>query len=121
MGTMVGVTGSIAAAGTRAYGGRGRWSTVRIETEGPVYVGRVYVPETKRRLSDVLSDDRPFISLTEVSINDSEIIEPFVAVNKHYIRTVRILHEGDAEVMPASSGTRPGGRLPVCGSAPSRA
>ena len=78
---------------------RARWATVRIETEGGVYVGRVYVPETKKRLSDVLCDDRPFINLTEVSLNDGESVEPFVAINKRYVRTVRVLHEGDADVV----------------------
>jgi hypothetical protein len=78
---------------------RARWATVRIETEGGVYVGRVYVPETKKRLSDVLCDDRPFINLTEVSLNDGETVEAFVAVNKNYVRTVRVLHEGEADVV----------------------
>jgi hypothetical protein len=63
-------------------------------------VGRVYVPETKKRLSDVLCDDRPFVNLTEVTINESEAIEPFVAVNKRFIKTVRVLHEGEADVVP---------------------
>jgi hypothetical protein len=82
------------------YANRARWSTVRVETEGAVYVGRVYVPETKKRLSDVLCDDRPFVSMTEVSIDDGETIEPYVAVNKHFIKTVRVLHEGEAGVVP---------------------
>lgn len=77
---------------------RARWSTVRIETDTAVYVGRVFVPETKKRLSDVLCDDRPFLNVTEVSINDSETLESFVAVNKTCIRTVRVLHEGEADV-----------------------
>ena len=76
---------------------RARWATVRVETEGGIYVGRMYVPETKKRVSDVLSDDRQFISLTEVSVNDAAQTESFVAINKRYIRTIRILHEGMPE------------------------
>jgi hypothetical protein len=76
---------------------RARWATVRVETEGGIYVGRMYVPETKKRVSDVLCDDRPFVNLTEVSINDAAEVESFVAVNKNYIRTIRILHEGAGE------------------------
>jgi len=76
---------------------RARWATVRIETEGGIYVGRVFVPETKKRLSDVLCDDRPFISLTEVSINDGETHEAFVALNKNFVKTVRVLDEGSPE------------------------
>lgn len=75
---------------------RARWATVRIETEAGVYVGRVYVPETKRRVSDMLADERMFLNLTEVSVNDSAVLEPFMAVNKSYIRTVRVLDDGEA-------------------------
>ena len=79
------------------YAVRARWATVRIETEGATYVGRLFVPDSKKRLSDVLCDDRPFLNMTEVTINDSHQIEPFVALNKQYIRTVRVLDEGEAE------------------------
>jgi hypothetical protein len=85
-----------------AYAARAKWATVRVETEGATYVGRLYVPDSKRRLSDVLCDDRPFVNLTQVTINDSAVLEPFVALNKAYIRTVRILNEGEpVEAAPA--------------------
>jgi hypothetical protein len=79
---------------------RAKWSLVSIETENATYVGRVYVPETKRRLSDVLCDERPFVNLTDVSINGRTPSEPFVAVNKSCIRTVRVLQDevGSSEV-----------------------
>lgn len=70
-----------------------KWSLVSIETETAVYVGRVFVPETQRRLSDVLCDERPFVNLTEVSINGHQPPEPFVALNKTCIRTVRVLED----------------------------
>jgi hypothetical protein len=70
------------------------WATVRIETEKQVYVGKIYVPETKRRLSDVLSDERQFISLTDVTVGDSKQVEPYVALNKDHVVTIRILKEG---------------------------
>jgi len=72
---------------------RAKWSLVSIETENAIYVGRVFVPETQRRLSDVLCDDRPFVNLTEVSINGRHPAEPFVALNKTCIRTVRVLED----------------------------
>ena len=87
-------------AGVFGYAGRAKWATVKIETERAVYVGRVYVPETKKRLSDVLSDDRPFLNLTEVSVNDGETTEEFVAISKRSILTVRVLSEGEADVVP---------------------
>ena len=46
---------------------RSRWATVRVETDGGVYVGRIYVPDTKQRVSDVLADDRQFLSRLTVS------------------------------------------------------
>ena len=76
------------------YAARARWATVKIETDTAVYVGRLYVPETKKRVSDVLSDERQFLSLTEVSVNGSAEVEPFVALNKHYVRTLRVVQEG---------------------------
>jgi hypothetical protein len=78
---------------------RAKWARVRIETADGVYVGQVFVPETKKRLSDVLCDERPFLNLTEVSINDSQILEPFVALSKRYIKAVRVIHEGEGEVV----------------------
>ena len=79
---------------------RARWATVSIETDASEFVGRLFIPETKKRASDVLCDDRPFLFLTEVSINRGEVIEPFLAVNKRYIKTVRLLHEGQPELIP---------------------
>ncbi len=74
---------------------------MRVETEGGgSYVGRIFVPETKKRSSDVLGDERPFVFLTEVSINDSHDTEPFLAINKRFIKTVRVLHDGLPEPIP---------------------
>ncbi len=86
--------------GLASYTARAKWVRVRIETDDGVYVGQVFVPETKKRLSDVLCDDRPFLNMTEVSINDSQIIEPFVALNKRYVKAVRVLQEGSADIVP---------------------
>lgn len=84
------------------YSTRAKWSTVRIEADDAVYVGRVYVPETRKRLSDILCDERPFLLLTEVSVNDADNLEPFVALNKRHVRTVRVLHEGEADIVSTS-------------------
>jgi hypothetical protein len=79
---------------------RARWATIRVETDSSIFVGRLFVPETKKRSSDVLCDDRPFLFLTEVSVNDSHDVEPFLAINKRFIKTVRVLHEGAPEAVP---------------------
>ena len=77
------------------YAARARWAKVRIETADAVYVGLMFIPETKKRLSDVLCDERPFIALTEVSREGCDIREPFLAINKTFVRTVRVLSEAE--------------------------
>jgi len=73
---------------------RSRQATVRVETEGCVYVGRIWIADVTHRVSDVLADDRQFLSLTDVRVNDGDQVEAYVAVNKSFIRTLRILDEG---------------------------
>jgi hypothetical protein len=73
--------------------GLSRRATVRIETEGGVYVGQLRVAEGAHRVSDVLADDRQFLSLTDVRVNDGEQAEAYMALNKSFIRTLRILDE----------------------------
>lgn len=77
---------------------RTAWPTVRIETDLATYVGQVCVPETKRRLSDVLADERPFLHLVQVQINGADEREPFLALNKSFIRTVRVVDEGKIDL-----------------------
>jgi hypothetical protein len=79
---------------------RARWATVRIETDGTIYVGRIFVPETKKRLSDVIADERMFLNLTQVSVNDSTTVEAFVALNKQYVKTIRVLNESEVASTP---------------------
>jgi hypothetical protein len=79
---------------------RSRFATVRVETDGGTYVGRIYVPDSSRRVSDVLADDRQFLSLTDVRVNDGEHVEAYMAVNKSFVRTLRILDEGGTDGRP---------------------
>jgi hypothetical protein len=55
------------------------------------------MPRTQRRVADVLADDRQFLSLTEVRVNGGDQLEAYMAVNKSFIRTLRILDEGKDE------------------------
>jgi hypothetical protein len=82
-----------------SHAGRARWATVRVETDDGIYVGRMFIPEMKKRLSDVLCDERPFICLTEPTKDAAPMMESFVAVNKSFVRTVRVLQEHEAEVL----------------------
>ena len=79
------------------YTSRARWAMVKIETDTAIYVGRLHIPETKKRVSDVISDDRQFLSLTDVRVNDETDLEPFMAINKSIVRTLRVLQEGSGE------------------------
>jgi hypothetical protein len=96
-------TSAFANARSRVHGigveSRATWPTVRIETEAATYVGQVCVPEAKRRFSDVLADERPFLHLIQVQINGESEREPFLAINKSFIRTVRIVDEGKADLV----------------------
>lgn len=96
---MMSTATSISSVRPNGYA-KARWATVRVETDSCVYVGRLFVPETKKRLSDVLCDDRPFLNMTEVTINGSDSIEAFVALNKAFVKTVRVVSEDDAIAAP---------------------
>jgi hypothetical protein len=84
-----------------AHAGRAKWATVQIATDFGSFTGRLYIPESKRRVSDVLSDSRPFLSLTEVTASDDGPVEPFIAINKSHVRFLRVLDDGAAELIPA--------------------
>jgi hypothetical protein len=61
-------------------------------TSGMVYVGRVYVEE-KKRLTDVLNDDRMFLAMTEVEETDNPRKIPFLAIHKGAVESVCIIPE----------------------------
>lgn len=76
---------------------RARRCSVRIETDSGVYVGKLYVAHGKGRVSDVLSDERQFLNLTDATHNDGLTVESYLAINKHHIRTLRVVEEGVEE------------------------
>ena len=90
--------------GAVGYAAKPRWAVVKIETDANVYVGRLFIPETKKRVSDVLGDERPFLHLVEVCVNGRSQLESFVAINKTYVRTLRIVREDADESEPAGLG-----------------
>jgi hypothetical protein len=64
---------------------------VRIRmASGTMYVGRVYVEERKR-LTDVLNDERTFVALTEVEENENPRKIPFIAIYKGGVESVIII------------------------------
>jgi len=60
---------------------------------GTVYIGRIYV-EQRRRLTDVLNDDRDFVAMTEVEENENPRKIPFMAVQKRVVESIVIIPEG---------------------------
>jgi hypothetical protein len=75
---------------------KARWSKVRVEVDDVVYDGQLYIPDG-HRASDVLSDDRSFLNLIEVSVDGKTPRERFIAINKRSIRTVRVLDDGELQ------------------------
>lgn len=65
----------------------GRHQPVRITTPHGEVVGFLYIPELKRRLSEILNDEREFLPLTDVEQEGGGKIE-YLALNKRYIVTV---------------------------------
>ena len=64
---------------------------IRMST-GTIYIGRVYV-EQKRRLTDVLNDERGFMAMTEVEENENPRKIPFIAILKSGMESVTIVPE----------------------------
>jgi hypothetical protein len=84
-----------AQPGRQGKAPRARWSKVQAEVDGIVYEGQLHIPDGLRRVSDVLSDERPFLNLIEVSVNGKPQRERYIAINKRHIRTLRVLDDGE--------------------------
>ncbi len=76
--------------------GRARRAVVHVVTDRHHYHGTLYVPDGKKRVSDVLCDGKPFLNLTEVS-TDGGAADEFLAINKSAILSLRIVTEEQAE------------------------
>lgn len=65
---------------------------VRVRTATSTYVGDFLIPPMRNRLSDVLNEeDRVFINLTDVTINDGAEKVAFVTLNKHMIESMALV------------------------------
>ena len=62
-----------------------------IKTVDSAYTGTLYLPEEQTRISDLLNDERQFISLTNVESKDFASPKAYLAVNKDRIELVEIL------------------------------
>ncbi|MCZ6688206.1 MAG: hypothetical protein O7H41_01180 [Planctomycetota bacterium] len=66
----------------------GRHQPVVVTTPQGDIIGYIYIPELKRRLSEILNDERAFLPLTDVTVEDGGKIE-YLAINKRFVITVR--------------------------------
>jgi hypothetical protein len=61
---------------------------IQVKTMNNVYVGDLLIPPMRNRIVDVVNEEqRLFINLTDVVINDQERA-PFVSVNKNLIASI---------------------------------
>jgi len=73
----------------------GKFVTVKIKAHGKLYTGDIHITEVQSRVSDILNDNRKFISLVNATeqgkIDDLEI--GFVALNKSIVESVSITED----------------------------
>lgn len=66
----------------------GKKARIRVRTVNGMYVGDFVIPPMRNRVSDVLNEEqRQFINLTDVLINDKERAD-FVSLNKNLIESI---------------------------------
>jgi len=70
-----------------------------IKTVDSTYTGTIYLPKEQTRISDVMNDERQFISMTDVESKDFTSPKAYLAINKDLIELVEIL---DSETEPES-------------------
>ena len=62
-----------------------------IKTVDSTYTGTIYLPKDQNRISDLMNDERQFISMTDVESKDFSAPKAYLAVNKDLIELVEIL------------------------------
>lgn len=66
-----------------------RKAQVVIKTRTSTYTGLLLIPPMRKRVTDVLNDDdRTFISITDVTIDNASKPVPYVSINKHLIESI---------------------------------
>ncbi|NWF54222.1 MAG: hypothetical protein HXY45_05450 [Syntrophaceae bacterium] len=62
-----------------------------IKTVDSVYTGTLYLPNDRDRISDLMNDERQFISVTDVESKDFPSPKKYLAINKDLIELVEVL------------------------------
>jgi Family of unknown function (DUF6812) len=67
----------------------GKKVRVKVRTSFASYEGILLIPPMRKRVSDVLNEeDRTFINLTDVQINGSKEMVPYISINKDMIESI---------------------------------
>jgi len=66
---------------------------VWVKTIGSAYTGFIFLPGEGKRFSDIINDERKFISITDVESKDFAVPKPFLVINKDLIELVEVLDE----------------------------
>ena len=67
----------------------GKKVRVTVRTVNATYVGDLLIPPMRNRVSDVLNEEeRTFVNLTDVKIDDSKETVPFMSINKEMIESI---------------------------------
>jgi hypothetical protein len=72
---------------------KGNFRKVRawVKTAASAYTGTIYLPADQTRISDIMNDERQFLSMTDVESKDFSSPKPYLAINKDLIELVEIL------------------------------
>ena len=62
-----------------------------IKTVDSNYTGTIYLPDDQGRISDLMNDERQFISMTDVESKDFASPKAYLAINKDLIELVEVL------------------------------
>ncbi len=68
----------------------GRFIRVRLKAEDKIYHGDIYLTDLKCRLSDIMNDDRKFVSIvnTTQEVGDNNLKIGFLLLNKSIINWI---------------------------------
>lgn len=62
---------------------------VKVRSATATYEGDLLIPPMRKRVSDVLNDDdKIFINLTDVRINEAKETVAFISINKNLIESI---------------------------------
>jgi hypothetical protein len=70
----------------------GKKIRIRVRTVNSVYIGDVLVPAMRNRVSDLFNDEeRVFINLTDVSVDNAKERAAFVSLNKNMVESITLV------------------------------